>query len=95
MPAVEAAAMPARIAEIAAGLLVTAAKARATRTVETEAVATRTEVMRVSRGQITPIAAAMQVGAVPATPTTTRTHGEEDAGEVVRIGSTAHPSSRK
>ena len=75
-------------------LLVTPAKARAAQAVEVEAMPMRTEVNEVSRPQNTPVAAVMLVGAVAARPTTTRTHGEEDAGTVVRNG-TARPLSGK
>jgi hypothetical protein len=93
MRAAEAAAMLARDAEMGASLLVTAARAKATQAVEVEAMAATIEVIRVRRQQKTPMAAAIQVGA--AMPTTTKMLAEGDAGEGVRAGSTARPSSRK
>jgi hypothetical protein len=76
-------------------LLVTPAKATATQAVEVAAMPTGTGVTRESRRQKIPVAAAMREAAVAAMPTTTTTRLEEDAGEVVRTGNPAPPSSRK
>jgi len=64
------------------------------RAVEVEAMLARNAGMVVGL-LVTPAkATAMQAAAVAATPTTVRTRQEEGAGEVVRTGNPALPSSR-
>lgn len=96
MRPVEVAAMLARYAGMAAGLLVTPAEATGTQVVEIGGMPAATEATAVSpRQKIGVVAAAMQGEAVEATPITIRTREEEDTGDVVRTRRTALPSSRK
>jgi hypothetical protein len=86
--------MPAKDAEMGAGLLTTRARGAATLAVEIGVMPAADEGTTISpRQKITAAAAAMQVAAVVAMARMTRTR--EEAGEVVRTGITALPSLRR
>jgi hypothetical protein len=96
MRPVGTAAMLARDAGMAAGLLVTPARAAGTQVVEIGAMPAGIEVTAISpRQRIGVVAAAMQVEAVAAMPMTIRAREEEDTGEVGLTRGTPLPSSRK